>query len=79
MIQRIRGGLWGPGQGELLFGQSPHPKDHSAQDRSRALEVRWARKDPFQDWSFQRMKNINGVELTGPGTPVNELLLDYRA
>jgi hypothetical protein len=44
-----------------------------------ALEALRAMKDPFQDWYFQRMKDINGVDLAGPGTPVNELLLDYRA
>jgi hypothetical protein len=35
--------------------------------------------DPFHVWYFQKMKDIHGVDIVGPETPVNELLLDYRA
>ncbi len=35
--------------------------------------------DPFHVWYFQQMKDSYGVDLVGPVTPSNELLLDYRS
>lgn len=49
-----------------------------AENEEAALTALRGMTDPFHVWYFQRMKDIRGVDLVGPMTPVNELLLDYR-
>jgi hypothetical protein len=43
-----------------------------------ALDSLRSMKDPFNVWFFQKMQDIHGMEILGPETPKNELLLDYR-
>jgi hypothetical protein len=50
-----------------------------AASEQEALTALRGMTDPFHVWYFQKMKDIHGVDIVGPETPVNELLLDYRA
>jgi hypothetical protein len=50
-----------------------------AESEKAALTALQGMTDPFHVWYFQQMKDLHGVDLTGPATPVNELLLDYRS
>jgi uncharacterized protein DUF6176 len=49
-----------------------------ADDAQKAMDSLRSMKGPFNTWFFQRMKDINGVDLIGTDVPTNELLLDYR-
>ncbi len=49
-----------------------------AETEKGALDSLQSMKDPFNVWFFQNMKDIHGMEVIGPETPKNELLLDYR-
>jgi hypothetical protein len=50
-----------------------------ADSEQHALNALKAMTDPAHDWFFQRMKDLNGVDVLGSGIPANEVLLDYRA
>lgn len=58
------------GEMVVILQDAEHEKDALAALRSMT--------DPFHVWYFQRLKDSYGIDMTGPGTPVNELLLDYR-
>jgi hypothetical protein len=49
-----------------------------ADDPAKALESLRGMKDSFNGWYFQKLKDINGVDLVGSDIPMNELLLDCR-
>ncbi|MGD0249972.1 MAG: hypothetical protein ABSB97_03660 [Thermoplasmata archaeon] len=50
-----------------------------AKDEAAALTALRGMTDSFHVWYFQRMKDIHGIDFTGPALPSNELLLDYRS
>ncbi|MFY9716516.1 MAG: hypothetical protein WAK40_01070 [Thermoplasmata archaeon] len=50
-----------------------------ADSRQHGLNALKAMTDPAHDWFFQRMKDLNGVDVLGSGIPANEVLLDDRA
>ncbi len=49
-----------------------------ADNAEQALTSLRGMKDPFNMWYFQRMKDINGIDIVGTDVPMNELLLDCR-
>jgi hypothetical protein len=50
-----------------------------AESEQAALDSLRGMTDPFHVWYFEQMKDLHGIDLTGPATPQNELLLDYRS
>ncbi|MHB1916797.1 MAG: hypothetical protein ACYCPN_06260 [Thermoplasmata archaeon] len=50
-----------------------------APNEQAALNALRGMSDPFHVWYFQQMKDLHGIDLIGPITPSNELLLDYRS
>jgi hypothetical protein len=50
-----------------------------AESEKAALDSLRGMTDPFHVWYFKQMKDLQGVDLVGPITPQNELLLDYRS
>lgn len=50
-----------------------------AESEEAALTALRGMTDSFHTWYFQRLKDIHGIDLQGPATPQNEVLLDYRA
>jgi hypothetical protein len=50
-----------------------------AENQAKALASLRAMKDPFNQWFFQRLKEIHGLDMVTADVPMNEVLLDYRA
>jgi hypothetical protein len=44
-----------------------------------ALDALRNMTDSFNHWYFQRLKDINGMDIAGLPMPQNEVLLDYRS
>jgi hypothetical protein len=50
-----------------------------ADSEQHALDALRGMTDPAHEWFFQRMKDVNGVDVVGSDVPANEVLLDYRS
>lgn len=49
-----------------------------SENAEKALEALRNMKDPFDVWFFERVKELQGLDIAGGQVPANELLIDYR-